>query len=413
MSTDTRTLRAGDLFVALRGERFDGHAFLAQATSGGASGGDGRPRATAASSSCRRWSWSTTPRSRSARSRALARAVRAGADRGHRLERQDHGQGDARLDPARPCRRARQCSPPRGNLNNDIGVPLTLLRLRDAPSLLRDRARHEPQGRDRLARRHRAPDRRAGQQRAARAPGVHALGARRSRPRTRASSTRCRADGVAVINADDAQAALLPRAARARAGGRFRRSTRGGGDRPLQLERLSSEIALARRRRGARDARDPGPAQRAQRARAAAACAFAVGIDAKTIAQGLGAFRPYTGRLQVKQATSGATRHRRHLQRQSRTRCARRSTCSPRARRRPRWCSATWAKWATQGAEFHREVGAYARGERHRRSCSRSATRRGMRSRRSAPARATSTSVDELVSERRGQDASWSRARAS
>jgi UDP-N-acetylmuramoyl-tripeptide--D-alanyl-D-alanine ligase len=28
VSTDTRTLRPADLFVALRGERFDGHGFL-------------------------------------------------------------------------------------------------------------------------------------------------------------------------------------------------------------------------------------------------------------------------------------------------------------------------------------------------------------------------------------------------
>ena len=34
--SDTRSLRAGDLFVALRGDRFDGHAFLAQAQAAGA-----------------------------------------------------------------------------------------------------------------------------------------------------------------------------------------------------------------------------------------------------------------------------------------------------------------------------------------------------------------------------------------
>ena len=34
--SDTRTLRAGDLFVALRGERFDGHDWLAQARAAGA-----------------------------------------------------------------------------------------------------------------------------------------------------------------------------------------------------------------------------------------------------------------------------------------------------------------------------------------------------------------------------------------
>ena len=34
--TDTRTLQAGDLFVALQGERFDAHAFLPQAAQAGA-----------------------------------------------------------------------------------------------------------------------------------------------------------------------------------------------------------------------------------------------------------------------------------------------------------------------------------------------------------------------------------------
>ena len=34
--TDTRTLQAGDLFVALRGERFDAHDFLPQAAASGA-----------------------------------------------------------------------------------------------------------------------------------------------------------------------------------------------------------------------------------------------------------------------------------------------------------------------------------------------------------------------------------------
>ena len=37
VSTDTRTLKAGDLFVARRGERYDGHGFVAQAQAAGAS----------------------------------------------------------------------------------------------------------------------------------------------------------------------------------------------------------------------------------------------------------------------------------------------------------------------------------------------------------------------------------------
>ena len=38
ISIDSRTLAAGDLFVAIRGDRFDGHRFLADAFARGASG---------------------------------------------------------------------------------------------------------------------------------------------------------------------------------------------------------------------------------------------------------------------------------------------------------------------------------------------------------------------------------------
>jgi UDP-N-acetylmuramoyl-tripeptide--D-alanyl-D-alanine ligase len=38
VSTDSRTLRPGELFVALKGERFDGHRFVHQAVEGGAAG---------------------------------------------------------------------------------------------------------------------------------------------------------------------------------------------------------------------------------------------------------------------------------------------------------------------------------------------------------------------------------------
>ena len=37
-STDSRTLQPGDLFVALRGPRFDGHAFVADVLARGAAG---------------------------------------------------------------------------------------------------------------------------------------------------------------------------------------------------------------------------------------------------------------------------------------------------------------------------------------------------------------------------------------
>src|SRR5882724_1844634 len=36
--TDSRALKAGDLFVALRGDNFDGHTFVAEASKRGAAG---------------------------------------------------------------------------------------------------------------------------------------------------------------------------------------------------------------------------------------------------------------------------------------------------------------------------------------------------------------------------------------
>ena len=43
--SDTRTLQPGDLFVALKGERFDAHDFLPQARAAGAAADAGRGRA--------------------------------------------------------------------------------------------------------------------------------------------------------------------------------------------------------------------------------------------------------------------------------------------------------------------------------------------------------------------------------
>jgi UDP-N-acetylmuramoyl-tripeptide--D-alanyl-D-alanine ligase len=44
ISTDTRTLKAGQIFLALKGEQFDGHAFIEKALEGGAGGAIGEKR---------------------------------------------------------------------------------------------------------------------------------------------------------------------------------------------------------------------------------------------------------------------------------------------------------------------------------------------------------------------------------
>ena len=124
--TDTRSLQAGDLFVALQGERFDAHDFLPQAAASGAVAALAQHGLEAA-----QLSGIEVPDSRRALGQ-LAQAWRAQFDlpliavtgsNGKTTVTQmiasilRAGWGDAAL--------ATQ-----GNLNNDIGVPQTLLRLR-------------------------------------------------------------------------------------------------------------------------------------------------------------------------------------------------------------------------------------------------------------------------------------------
>ncbi|HUN74460.1 MAG TPA: UDP-N-acetylmuramoyl-tripeptide--D-alanyl-D-alanine ligase [Steroidobacteraceae bacterium] len=122
VSTDTRTLRSGELFVALKGPRFDGHEFLGAAEQAGASGAvvevaDGTRLARIVVSSGEA---------------ALARAA-------HQWRTQfeipvigvagSNGKTTVKEMLAAILGRAGACLATRGNLNNQIGVPLTLLRL--------------------------------------------------------------------------------------------------------------------------------------------------------------------------------------------------------------------------------------------------------------------------------------------
>jgi UDP-N-acetylmuramoyl-tripeptide--D-alanyl-D-alanine ligase len=114
------------------------------------------------------------------------------------------------------------------------------------------------------------------------------------------------ADGTAVVNADDDHAAYF----RSRAG-RRRIVDFGLGAAAVSaryvLQELSSELRL-RLPAGEADAVLSIPGlHNVRNALAAAACAHAAGVPAAAIGKGLTAFRPYTGRLQVKQAPGGAT----------------------------------------------------------------------------------------------------------
>jgi UDP-N-acetylmuramoyl-tripeptide--D-alanyl-D-alanine ligase len=122
VSTDSRTVEPGQLFVALRGERFDGHAFVAAAGERRAAGalveraaGDAFPQVVVrdclAALSALASAW---------RARSSALVLGVGGSNGKTTTKELLAAVLAGAGPTLATR---------GNLNNHIGVPLTLLRL--------------------------------------------------------------------------------------------------------------------------------------------------------------------------------------------------------------------------------------------------------------------------------------------
>ncbi|KXS50697.1 MAG: UDP-N-acetylmuramoyl-tripeptide--D-alanyl-D-alanine ligase, partial [Marinobacter sp. T13-3] len=123
VSTDTRTLSAGQLFVALRGERFDGHQFLEQARSQGAvaavvdaaDSSVALPQLVVADTLTALAALALGNRNESA-----ARLIAITGSSGKTTVRQMTASILERMGPTLATE---------GNLNNHIGVPLTLFRL--------------------------------------------------------------------------------------------------------------------------------------------------------------------------------------------------------------------------------------------------------------------------------------------
>ncbi len=144
VSTDTRSLRAGDLFVALRGERFDGHDFVAAALAAGACGAVVDRRAwaarggTAAAGSEPRWSepGQSGPGSAVyevddtlAALGALARAVRRKSGSLVLAVTGSVGKTTTKDILGAMVSRVRRTVVTAANQNNEVGVPLTLLQI--------------------------------------------------------------------------------------------------------------------------------------------------------------------------------------------------------------------------------------------------------------------------------------------
>lgn len=303
VSTDSRGIRAGDLFVALRGERFDGHDFLSSAAAAKAAAamversyrGDYPVPALAVGDTRR----SLGDLARYWRARFAPALVAIAGSNGKTtvkemlaaIFRKHAGEGAVLAT--------------RGNLNNDIGLPLTLLGLRHAHRWCAIELGMNHKGEIAYlagiarptvalvnnAQREHLEFMRSVEEVAAENGSVYAaLGD----------------DGVAVINADDPHAAFF----RSRAG--KRRTVDfglGGGavSARYRLAHLSSEIHLSTPEGEAQATLAIPGLHNVRNALAAAASAFSVGIEPHTIAEGLTAFRPHAGRLQVRQAAGGAT----------------------------------------------------------------------------------------------------------
>ena len=122
VSTDTRTLAAGELFVALAGERFDAHEHLAEAAARGAVGAIVARRMPVALAQLE------VADTRHALG-LLAAAWRARFDIPVVAVTGSNGKTTTKELLATILRRCGATLVTEGNLNNDIGVPLTLFRL--------------------------------------------------------------------------------------------------------------------------------------------------------------------------------------------------------------------------------------------------------------------------------------------
>ncbi len=304
VSTDTRALRAGELFVALRGERFDGHGFLKNAAAARAAAAmvdsrySGEYPLPVAIVEDTRLALGDLARHWRARFRPALVAV-TGSNGKTTVKEMLASILRAHAGEAAVLATA-------GNLNNDIGVPLTLLRMRAAHRWCAIELGMNHKGEIAylagIARPTVALVNNAQREHLEFMGSVEEVAAENG-----AVYEALPADGVAIVNADDAHAAFF----RGRAG--RRRAMDFGLDQPAavtaryRLKPLESEISL-RTPAGEASATLAIPGlHNVRNALAAAACAFAAGIPPRTIGTGLSAFRPYTGRLQVKRSREGAT----------------------------------------------------------------------------------------------------------
>jgi UDP-N-acetylmuramoyl-tripeptide--D-alanyl-D-alanine ligase len=402
VSTDSRSLKPNELFVALRGERFDGHDFLAAAAQRGAAGAM-VDRRCAGPFPLPVVIVDDTRRALGALARAWRRrfspALVAVTGSNGKTTVKEMLAAILRAHAGEPAVLATS-----GNLNNDIGVPLTVLRLRGEHRWCALELGMNHRGEIAYLAGIAAPTvalvNNAQREHLEFMNSVEEVAAENG-----SVYEALAADGIAVVNADDAHAAYFKQRADPHRVLDFGLAGAAVTGR-YELKHLSSEIRI-RTPQGETGATLAIPGlHNVRNALAAAACALAAGVPAASIGPGLSAFRPYAGskgRAAGRSSTIPTT--------PIRTRCARRSTCWPRAPARRHSCSATWGK-SGRRARNSTAKSAITRAPKASIASSRWARRRRMRSPLSVRGRAISTRSTTSSTRWRRRPCS-SRARAS
>ena len=308
VSTDTRTVGKGQLFVAIRGARFDGHDFLAAAKARGAAAaivdekfasGEPLPRLQIPLLVADETRLALGRLGRNWRLRFAPAVIAITGSNGKTttkemlaaILRRHAGEAGALAT--------------RGNLNTDIGVPLTLLGLRASHRYCAVELGMNHPGEIAALAAIACPTialvNNAQREHLEFMHSVEAVAAENA-----SVFEALPADGVAVLNADDPMAKIF----RDKAGGRRRIEfgiRAGEVTGRYALRPLESEITLATPTGESRVTLAIPGEHNVRNALAAAACAHAAGIAAEAIGAGLAAFRPYSGRLQVRKTAAGAT----------------------------------------------------------------------------------------------------------
>lgn len=297
--SDTRSLQPGDLFVALRGDRFDGHDYLAQARAAGASAAlaergladDGMPGLHVADSLIGLQQLASAWRRQFV---ALPLIAVTGSNGKTTVTQMTASILRAWL--------GESALATTGNLNNHIGVPLTLLRLRATHAAAVVELGMNHAGEIALLA-HLAQPTVALVNNAQREHQEFMATVEAVARENGAVIDALPAGGTVVVPADDAYTPLWRQMAQARRVLSFSDAgdadltatgTWQGAAWSLTLHTPAGDIATTLHQAGRHNLRN---------ALAAAACALAAGAPATAIAQGLADFRPVSGRSQTKALT--------------------------------------------------------------------------------------------------------------